>query len=382
MRVAIFVTHPIQYYAPLFRELAKAIDLHVFYGQIATSQQQANAGFGVPFDWDVDLMSGYSSSFLNNVASEISVETFAGCDVPTIERTLFTGKFDAVIVFGWYQKFFLQAIYAAKRLGIPVFVRGDSQLSTPRSPAKRMGKNILYPFLLRTFDAVFYVGQKSREYYQYYSYPSNRMFFSPHCIDTEFFRERAGLSAGNALRSELGIDADTHLCLFAGKLVEFKRPADVVRAVSRLNSEGVNVELMMAGAGPLESSLRELAVNEKITLHMLGFCNQSRMPSVYSAADVLCLPSTGQETWGLVCNEALACGTQIIVSSDVGCAADLALDGLVGRTHSVGSINDLSKRIKESIESPAQLEATLALSNLYSISAAVDGILHGIDHIV
>ena len=49
MRVAIFVTHPIQYYAPLFRELAKSTDLHVFYGQIATSQQQANAGFGVPF---------------------------------------------------------------------------------------------------------------------------------------------------------------------------------------------------------------------------------------------------------------------------------------------------------------------------------------------
>ena len=330
----------------------------------------------------VDLMSGYHSSFLDNVANEPSVETFAGCDVPKIEQILHTGKFDAVIVFGWYQKFFLQTIYAAKRLGIPVLVRGDSQLSTPRSPAKRMGKNILYPFLLRAFDAVFYVGQKSREYYKYYRYPSDRMFFSPHCIDTDFFGERAGLSARNALRSELGIDNDTNLCLFAGKLVEFKRPADVVSAVGRLNGEKVKVELMMAGAGPLESSLRELAVNEDVTLHMLGFCNQSKMPSVYSAADVLCLPSTGQETWGLVCNEALACGTQIIVSSDVGCAADLAVDGLVGRTHPVGSISRLSERIRESIKNPAQLEATLALSNRYSISAAVDGILHGLEHVV
>ena len=61
------------------------------------------------------------------------------------------------------------------------------------------------------------------------------------------------------------------------------------------------------------------------------------MPACYAACDVLVLPSTGRETWGLVANEALACGRPIIVSDAVGCAPDLAADGVVGRTFPLGN---------------------------------------------
>ena len=66
--LAIVTSHPIQYYAPLFRELARRVPLHVFFAHRTTAGQQGEAGFSVPFDWDVDLMGGYSSSFLENVA--------------------------------------------------------------------------------------------------------------------------------------------------------------------------------------------------------------------------------------------------------------------------------------------------------------------------
>ena len=74
MRLAIVTSHPIQYHAPLFRELARRIDLTVFFAHRATPIDQANAGFGVEFDWDIDLLSGYEHRFLSNVATSPNLE--------------------------------------------------------------------------------------------------------------------------------------------------------------------------------------------------------------------------------------------------------------------------------------------------------------------
>ena len=76
LRIGFLVSHPIQYYAPIFRELAKRCDLTVFFAHRQTAEQQASAGFGVAFEWDVDLLSGYHSRFLTNVARQPSTDRF------------------------------------------------------------------------------------------------------------------------------------------------------------------------------------------------------------------------------------------------------------------------------------------------------------------
>ncbi|MDP1907336.1 MAG: hypothetical protein Q8K85_03475, partial [Hyphomicrobium sp.] len=74
MRIGFLISHPIQYFTPLFRELAKHCDLTVFYAHRQTAEQQASAGFDVAFEWDVDLLSGYHSKFLRNVARAPSTD--------------------------------------------------------------------------------------------------------------------------------------------------------------------------------------------------------------------------------------------------------------------------------------------------------------------
>ena len=302
MRLAVVASHPIQYYAPIFRALAKQCDLHVFYTHQVTPAQQSSAGFGVAFNWDVDLLSGYYSEFLNNIAKIPGPSRFWGCDTPEIGDKLRSGRFDALLVMGWYLKSFMQAIWAAKRLGIPVMVRGDSHLGTPRSKVKKLAKELTFPRFLRAFDAALYVGHHSREYYRHYEYPEERLFFSPHCVDNDWFRSRATPEARQRLRGELGIDPDVTVLLFAGKLVPFKRPSDVVEAAAKCRTQGMRTEVMIAGSGELEAQLREQANMLDVPLHILGFCNQTEMPEAYAASDILVLPSTGRETWGLVAN--------------------------------------------------------------------------------
>ena len=382
MRLAIVASHPIQYHAPLFRELARQIDLTVFFAHRATAVDQANAGFGVGFDWDIDLLSAYEHVFLRNVARRPGLEHFAGCDTPDLGRRLAEGRFDAVLVMGWHLKSFVQALLAAKRLGMPVMVRGDSHLQTPRGVMKKVVKAVTYPGFLRFFDAALYVGERSRTYWRHYGYPSARMFFSPHCIDAEWFARRATLEARGALRTRLEIVPDRRVALFAGKLVPFKRPLDLITAVSQPKSQALDIDLLVAGSGPLQSELIAASETAGVSCHMLGFCNQSEMPAIYAASDVLVLPSSGRETWGLVANEALACGRPIVVSDAVGCAPDLAADGSVGRVYPMGDVAALARALHDVLLHPPICEAISVRSARYSIAVAVEGILRATEFVV
>src|SRR5207237_714676 len=95
-------SHPIQYYTPIFRELAKRCDLTVYFAHRQSAEQQASAGFGVSFDWDIDLLSGYRSHFLTNVSRRPSTGHFWGCNTPDIFREVANGGFDAFVVPGWF----------------------------------------------------------------------------------------------------------------------------------------------------------------------------------------------------------------------------------------------------------------------------------------
>jgi glycosyltransferase involved in cell wall biosynthesis len=338
-RIGFLVSHPIQYYAPVFRALAGLCDLTVLFAHRQTAEQQSRAGFGVAFDWDVDLLSGYESRFLVNVARHPSTDRFGGCDTPAVAEEIARAKFDAFVVPGWALRCYWQAVQACRRAGVPVLVRGDSQLGTERSRAVRLAKTLVYPCLLRRFDGFLYVGQRNRAYLQHYGAPADRLFFSPHCVDNDAFA-----AASAAARANRRLAAGRHV-LFVGKLIERKRPADLLHAVARLDRR--RVEVTFAGAGELEASLRKIAADVGVRANFLGFVNQSELPAVYAAADLLVLPSDGRETWGLVVNEAMACGIPAVVSDAVGCGPDLIDPETTGATFPFGDVAALAGAIEQ-----------------------------------
>jgi glycosyltransferase involved in cell wall biosynthesis len=382
MRLAVVSSHPIQYYAPIFRMLDRRLDLEVFYAHRATPADQAKAGFDRAFEWDVDLLDGYRSRFLTNVAKQPTTARFFGCDTPEISQHIPAGAFDAVLLLGWYLKSFIQATVAAKVSGIPVLVRGDSQLMMSANPAKRLIKSLTYPAALRVFNAALYVGHRSREYLESYGYPTNRLFFSPHCVDAQWFCQRSRPELGAALRRQEGISPGERVVLFAGKLMPFKRPLDIVDAAAWLsNNSGRTVTVMVAGSGPLEEPMRHRAAQAGVKLVLLGFRNQTEMPACYAACDLLVLPSTRRETWGLVANEALACRRPIIVSDEVGCAPDLAADGIVGRTFPSGNSRKLAEAIAALLDDPPSPAVIQQRSDAYGLDVACEGILKALEFV-
>ena len=235
-RLAIVASHPIQYQAPWFRALARETDLTVFFCHRQDAAGQAAAGFGFEFDWDVPLLDGYRYHWLENRARTPDVSAFSGCDTPELDQRIRTGNFDACIVSGWYLKSYLQAIRACRKYHVPVFLRGDSQLATRRSPIVGAAKYLPYRWLLRHVDGHLYVGQANREYLRHYGVPENRLFFVPHFVDNAFFADRAAAARADgsvdAVRRDAGASGDTTGFLFAGKLWARKHPADFIRALA------------------------------------------------------------------------------------------------------------------------------------------------------
>jgi glycosyltransferase involved in cell wall biosynthesis len=377
LRIGFLISHPIQYYTPIFRALAGLCDLTVFFAHRQTAEQQASAGFGVAFEWDIDLLSGYRSKFLDNVSRKPSTEHFSGCDTPGIAREIAEGRFDAFVVPGWGLRSYLQAARACRRAGVPIFVRGDSQLVGQRSVVVRIAKALLFAHMLRRFDGFLYVGQRNRDYLRHYGVRESRLFFSPHCVDNEAFAAASDAARQLALAEEHPV-AKAKRILFVGKLVGRKHPLDVLRAAALLGGQGTAIEVAFAGSGELEPALRESARAEGVATIFHGFVNQSEMPAVYAASDVMVLPSDGRETWGLAVNEAMACSVPAVVSDAVGCGPDLVEQGLTGATFPVGDIPALAKALDAAISlDPIKTRQQLAARmQIYSPLGAAKGIVH------
>ncbi|MGB8582330.1 MAG: glycosyltransferase family 4 protein [Candidatus Sulfotelmatobacter sp.] len=379
-------THPIQYHSAWFRAMASrpGLDIHVYYCHRATPREQAGAGFGVEFDWDVPLLAGYPYTFLKNVADSPGHGRFSGFDTPEIKAIIRRREYDAMLVNGWHYKSAWQAIWACWRSKAKVMVRGDSHLHTPRGITKRAVKSFTYRRFIPRFDACLAAGQWSREYFLHYGARPERIFLVPHAIDNKRFQIDAEAlePRRSEVRKEKNLDDNAIVFMFSGKFIPKKRPMDFVCAIERAVQRNPRIEGLMVGDGPLRARCEELVRERRVPIRFTGFLNQSQITKAYVASDALVLPSDGGETWGVVVNEAMACARPCIVSDRVGCGPDLVIPQATGSIFPLGDVDALANSMLELAGSPQRLismglEAQSKLRD-YSIETAVDGIIQSL----
>lgn len=330
-RLAIITTHPIQYNAPQFALLAKSghLEIKVFYTWSQSQEKLFDKDFGKTIEWDIPLLEGYDYEFVNNVSRNPGLSGFRGIVCPDLIKKIETWGAKAVIVYGWNYHAHYHAMRHFKGR-IPVWFRGDSTLLDETGGVKQMVRRAILRFIYRKTDFAFYVGQNNRNYYLKHGLRENQLFFAPHAIDNQRFSDPAGgmRREGRQWRGELGIGENETVVLFAGKFEPKKNPVLLMEAAIALNKPGV--QYIFTGNGILEDQLRSMASGNP-NVHFLPFQNQSRIPLVYHMSDILALPSQGPgETWGLVVNEAMACGKAILVSDKAGCSIDLVKPGVNG----------------------------------------------------
>lgn len=370
-RIAYIVSHPIQYQAPLLRRIAleEQLDLTVLFLSDFSTRQYRDPGFGRAFAWDVDLLTGYRSKVLPAWGGRDSV----GLLTPFtrgVEAELRDGKYDALWLHGYAHHAHLRAVRTAKRLGMKVLLRGESHdAASDRSALSTAVKRRLLMRLFRQVDAFLAIGTANRNYYLNHGVPGDKIFLMPYAVDNARFQAAATESAASAVRSALGLESGRPVILFASKLQARRRPHDLWEAYARLSAGGEEPTpyLIFVGEGTERAELEAaVARHGWSSVRFVGFQNQTEMPGYYALADVFVLPSE-REPWGLVVNEAMNARKAIVVTRDVGAAADLVEDGVNGYVVRVGDVDALSNRLRQLTTDP-QLTTAMGANSARRIS--------------
>ena len=374
LRLAYFVTHPIQYQVPLLRRIAQEsdIELTVYFGTDITVRGHVDPGFGVAMKWDLPLLDGYQHEFLPRLGNSDELSFFRPLNWGIYKR-LRDGHYDAVWVHGYASSTNLQAMLAARRLGIPVLVRNESTLfERQRSPFKKAFKALFFRVLKPSIGAVLSIGEANSAYWRHSLGEAVPIIPFYYAVDNGFFQQRCREASVNReeFRRELGLQPGRSIILYASKLQERKRCQDLLEAYLRLSAEKSLQPLpylLIVGDGVERAALEQRAKSSRLDdVRFLGFQNQTALPRFFDLCDVFVLPSVG-EPWGLVVNEVMNGGKAVVVSNEVGCQRDLVEDGVNGCVFPARDVGGLANGLLRVLADP-QTCRQMGLNSLEKIN--------------
>jgi len=351
VRLAYFVSHPIQYQAPLLRRIAEdpSIDLTVFFASDISVREHFDPGFNCQITWDVDLLSGYRHEFLPAIGSRSGLSLFRPFSYGVVSRLL-SGRFDAVWCHSYFRLPHLTALVAGRLLGKKVFLRDEASfISSNSTGMRRFIKTCFHQVLKRVLNGILTIGSMNRDYYAAIGFRQDQLFRMPYAVDNDWFAERIAeaVTKRETFRAELGLEPGRPVILFASKLQPRKRAQDLIRAFTKIVDDPAagRPYLLIGGDGELRDELQVLAADAPAnSIHFLGFRSQAELPPLYDICDVFVLPSN-TEPWGLVTNEAMNAGRAIIATTEVGSARDLVREGENGFIIEPGDIDALADRL-------------------------------------
>jgi glycosyltransferase involved in cell wall biosynthesis len=299
------------------------IDLQVADCSLRGAHLGYDPDFATEVQWDVPLLDGYNWVEIPNIGTD--TELFLGLCNPGLWRLIRGKKFNAVFCHTGYLKASFWIAFLAARLSGSVFLFGtDANSLAPRDSQswKVAVKEVLWPRLFSIADQIIVPSSRTRDLMRSLGFAEDQITLTPYCVDNDWWAAQSAQVNRDAIRSTWRVEPDSTVVLFCAKLQPWKRPEDLLEAFVAAGIPGA--VLVFAGDGPLRQTLYQRALDLRIADHIrfLGFVNQSALPAVYTAADLMVLPSE-YEPFGVVVNEASCCGCPVAASDRVGAATDL-----------------------------------------------------------
>lgn len=238
-----------------------------------------------------------------------------------------------VVIGGPVEGFSGQSAYLyARATGTP-FVLWTGEWHLPLTTLRTLS----FPLIRRIYngaDAITVYGPHVRSYLEDLGVDMEKITVAWNTVDVDQFQP-APPERTEALREQHGIPREAPVVLYVGRLVREKGVDFLIEAFESIAAEtSPDPHLLFVGDGVRRAVLESAAV-EVPNVTFTGYVENSRLPRYYTLADVLVLPSIQtaefREAWGLVVNEAMACGTPVVATGQVGAAAGgMVSDGVNG----------------------------------------------------
>ncbi|MCL1833146.1 MAG: glycosyltransferase [Leptospirales bacterium] len=169
-------------------------------------------------------------------------------------------------------------------------------------PAMNRLRRILRGFY-RSYDGVLVLNKEQQKWFRgpHMEFKRSAVKLTSHWVDEKFKKTDA------AKKKMFNIKDDNPVLLYVGRISEEKGVNELPFIYQKVLKSVPDLQLVIAGKGPEEAKLKKELPGAKF----LGWIDHSLLPDIYSAADMLILPSRF-DTFGNVIVEAFSCGCPVI----------------------------------------------------------------------
>ena len=268
---------------------------------------------------------------------------------------------EVVVLAGYNDVTQIAAARWAKKHRVARILQSDSWYGDrPRYRLKECIKR--YVYIQPHFEAGFVPGERACRYLQSLGVPPQAIWRGSYVVDNDYFSQQAAQVRRDPLATRRRLALPSDYFLTVARLSPEKNIARLLEAFRRYRERGGTWSLVVVGDGPLAGPLRALAQPQgRSQVIFAGWRHYDELPAYYALAGCLVLPSIS-EPWGLVVNEAMACGLPVLVSRQCGCLPELCRPGVNGWDFDPRDADGLSHLLSRIADGSLDLKALGAAS--------------------
>jgi len=257
-------------------------------------------------------------------------------------RELREFKPDAICICGYHYLATIETLIYAKVNDIPTTLWAGSHLLS--GFLKNPLTNFYKKAIISRFNSYITYGTAAKEQIIHYGANPEKIVVGCNTVDVEWFIRKSQELKEDEIE-EMKQRHPPKNILYVGNFIVHKGVLNLIKAFQKLNMD--NVGLILVGDGMEKPDYLKYIKEHRIkNIFFEGFVQKENIAKYYKLVDVFVLPSFN-EVWGLVVNEAMACGLPVISSKLAGVTQDLVKDGINGYSFDPNNIDELTRELKE-----------------------------------
>ena len=341
MKVLFMTNIPSPYRVDFFNELGKNCDLTVaFTNEYHTNRDKS---------WKNFKFENFKGVFLRGV-------TIKGLNVCFgIKKIIKKGAFDKIICANFTDITGMIAINYMRRHRIQFYLESDGGFVKKGKGIKEKIKR----WCVKGAQGYFSTAEEHDKYYLAYGATQDKLIRYPFSSIKDFEIEKSIVTLEKKLfiRKNLGVKEEK-VVLAVGQFIHRKGFDILLKASEKFPS---NIGVYFIGGEPTKEYLKY----KKDNIHFVGFKSRAELKEYYRMADVFVLP-TREDIWGLVINEAMACGLPVITTDRCIAGLELIQNGENGYIVPVDDSDALAKKVNEVMQSD-KVREKMSKNNLTKI---------------
>ncbi len=324
MKILYLTNIPVPYRVDFFNELGKYCDLTVLY--------------------EKKLSKDRNSKWLDNVGENYKEEYIGGVDIGKDNRLSFkiikwlNKKYDIIIIGGYSTALGILAISYLKLKRIPFVLNTDGGFIKNDNNVKFFIKKQLISSASHWLST----GSKTTKYLSHYGANIKYIYEYPFTSirKADILNKPLKLEEKILIRRELDLEL-RNIVLMVGRIIDLKGIDIILKSARNLP----NYNFYIVGGEAKDKHLKMMSDLQLSNVHFEGFKSRAELKKYYHASDVFILP-TRDDIWGLVINEAMACGLPIITTEKCIAGLELVSNDENGNVIPIDNSNELSIKLE------------------------------------